>query len=53
MKLYIESYQSKIEELEKFENECEKMAKEITNIKSSNMKLEKELDSYRNIHKEK
>lgn len=53
MKLYIESYQSKIEELEKFEKQCEEMQEEVSNFRSIRQHLERELESSKNTHKEK
>lgn len=53
MKLYIESYQTKIEELEKFEARWEKLDQEMNSFKDIKTKLEKQLQSVKNMHKEK
>ena len=43
MKLYIESYQSKIEELESLESENKELKIEISKLKDVNMKLTEDL----------
>ena len=53
MKLYIESYQSKIEELEEFEANWSIMGHELEKVKSSNQKLESDIDKVKSLFKKK
>lgn len=53
MKLYIESYQSKIEDLEPIEEKYTEMVKDYEATNSKFSKLQKELEEQRNLMKEK
>lgn len=53
MKLYIESYQTKIEDLEPLEEKCEELQKEIDDYKSLYEKVDSELSDLKNLYKEK
>lgn len=53
MKLYIESYQSKIEELEPLEERSEDLKSQMLKIEDNNKRLQSEIEELKNIHKEK
>ena len=47
MKLYIESYQSKMEELEPIEDSVKKLENEVDSLKRQNKRYEKDIDRYK------
>lgn len=51
MKLYIESYQTKIEDLEPFEEKCNKLDKELLSTKNKYERLKKEVIEITDKHK--
>lgn len=53
MKLYIESYQTKIEELEPFEEKSEELKIQMLKMEQGNKKLQSDIEDLKNIHKEK
>lgn len=53
MKLYIESYQTKIEELEPLEEKSELLSDQIMNMEESNKKLQSDIEELKNMHKER
>jgi hypothetical protein len=53
MKLYIESYQSKIEELEPFETKCQELAKDYERMKEASSRVGQELENLKIVFKEK
>ena len=53
MKLYIESYQTKIEELEPFEEKSEELKIQMLKMEQGNKKLQSDIEDLKNVHKEK
>lgn len=53
MKLYIESYQSKIEELEVVEEKSDKLSSQILKMEESNKRLLADIEEIKSMHKEK
>ena len=53
MKLYIESYQSKIEELEPLEEKSEELGSHIMKMEESNRKLQSDIEELKGLYREK